>query len=178
MTAMLGFLTVRHHADHGYFGGYLIVNRIARPLEFHCTMPVKPSRAQALLYGPTIDDFVCGEQIAKALTTKAKLKPQLVLTDCSSVLAMSLVSELAVARLVHDELSQSVASGLRLPQSNTGGANIRCHDGEFQVPEASKLTQDSLQSILDELSDNFELTEPFQRVSEALMEAHPTTKAA
>ena len=84
----LGFITVRHHVEHGYFGGYLILNQLGRPLEFHCTLPVKPSRAQSLLYGPTLDDFICGEQIAKALVTKAKLKPSLLLTDCSAVLPM------------------------------------------------------------------------------------------
>ena len=67
MTESLGFLSVRRHPEHGYFGGYLITNSIARPLEFHCTMPVKPSRAQELLYGPTMDAFVCGEQIAKVM---------------------------------------------------------------------------------------------------------------
>ncbi len=51
----LGFISVRHHAEHGYFGGYLIVNSLGRPLEFHCTLPVKPSRAQELLYGATLE---------------------------------------------------------------------------------------------------------------------------
>ncbi len=93
----LGFCTVRSHADHGYFGGYLILNTHARPLEFHCTLPVKPSRAQEILYGATLADFVCGEQIAKALTSKAKLTPHVVLTDCTPVLALSRVSDLLVA---------------------------------------------------------------------------------
>ena len=81
MATAIGFLTVRRHHEHGYFGGYLLVNALARPLEFYCTMPIRPSRAQTLLYGLTIDDFVCGEQIAKALIAKAKLQPQLILTD-------------------------------------------------------------------------------------------------
>ena len=102
MTVSLGFLSVRRHPEHGYFGGYLITNQIARPLEFHCTMPVKPRRAQMLLYGPTMDAFVCGEQIAKALVGKAKVKPDIVLTDCAAVLALATVSDVA-AGLLHFE---------------------------------------------------------------------------
>ena len=77
MADLVGFLSVRYQPEHGFFGGYLIVNQLARPLEFHCTMPVRPSRSQELLYGSTLNDFVCGEQIAKALTQKAKLKPEI-----------------------------------------------------------------------------------------------------
>jgi hypothetical protein len=44
-----------------------------RPLEFHCTEPVQPSRAQQILFGPTLRDFLCGEQIGGALLAKCKL---------------------------------------------------------------------------------------------------------
>ena len=51
----LGFLTVVEHPQHGLFGGYLLLNHGGRPLEFHCTAPIKPNRAQEILYGPTLD---------------------------------------------------------------------------------------------------------------------------
>ena len=43
----LGFLTVLEHEHLGLVGGYLILNTAGRPLEFHCTAPVKPNRARA-----------------------------------------------------------------------------------------------------------------------------------
>lgn len=178
MTATLGFLSVKHHPEHGYFGGYLLVNRVARPLEFHCTMPVKPSRAQQLLYGPTIDDFVCGEQIAKALTAKAKLKPQLVLTDSASVLAMSLVSDIPIAQLIFDD-DCSEAHHLRNPDSASSSDrtyNVGKH--VLTLPHDSKTTEQDLHTLFDGLADSFDPTEPFQRVVEALLEAHPLAKAA
>ena len=49
---VLGFLTVLEHPQHGLFGGYLLLNLAGRPVEFHCTAPVKPNRAQQILYGP------------------------------------------------------------------------------------------------------------------------------
>ena len=71
-----GYLSVINSAEHGYFGGYLIVGPLGRPLEFHCTAPVRPSRAQQILYGPTLEPFLLGEQIAGAMLDAAKLKPR------------------------------------------------------------------------------------------------------
>ena len=62
-----GFLTVVDDARFGLCGGYLVLNPAGRPLEFHCTAPIKPNRAQEILYGPTLHDFLYGEQIGGAL---------------------------------------------------------------------------------------------------------------
>ena len=169
MADTIGFISVKQHAEHGYFGGYLILNYLARPLEFHCTMPVKPSRAQALLYGPTIHDFVCGEQIAKALIAKAKLNPTIVLTNCAPVLSVSLVSNVGVAMMQtsHSELPTSLDL-----------KPLKVADCEFSIPVESKLQREQLEATLESLSPNFELSEPFQRINEAILEAHPVAKAA
>src|SRR3954463_10876476 len=81
-----GYLSVINSAEHGYFGGFLIVGHLGRPLEFHCTAPVRPSRAQQILYGPTLEPFLLGEQIAGAMLDAAKLKPRLILTNCDATL--------------------------------------------------------------------------------------------
>lgn len=84
----IGFLTVVEHPPHGLFGGYLLVNATGRPLEFHCTAPVKPNRAQEILYGPTLRPYLFGEQIGFTLFTKAKVKPLWICTDQQPVLAL------------------------------------------------------------------------------------------
>src|SRR5947207_747968 len=81
-----GYLSVINSAEHGYFGGYLIVGPLGRPVEFHCTAPVRPSRAQQILYGPTLEPFLLGEQIAGAILDAAKLQPRLILTNCEATL--------------------------------------------------------------------------------------------
>ena len=40
-----GFLTVVEDDEHGYFGGYLVLSELGRPLEFHCSTPIFPSQA-------------------------------------------------------------------------------------------------------------------------------------
>jgi hypothetical protein len=173
----IGFCTVRLHAEHGFFGGYLILNTHARPLEFHCTLPVKPSRAQEILYGKTLADFVCGEQIAKALTSKAKLTPELVLTDCTAVLALSHVSD------------QLVACVPAAPSPTSAATTIPSIDPERVKPiklgqHAALILRDELHAeqqlheLWQRLDVAMDISEPFQRIAEALLEAHPVMKAA
>ena len=57
--------------QHGLFGGYS--SQLAgRPLEFHCTAPIKPNRAQEILYGPTLEPFLYGEQIGQTLLERRR----------------------------------------------------------------------------------------------------------
>lgn len=168
----LGFCTVRSHPEHGYFGGYLILNTHARPLEFHCTLPVKPSRAQEILYGATLGDFVCGEQIAKALTSKAKLTPQIILTDCTAVLALSRVSDLMVACV-------PASSSSNVPTSDASRTkNIKLADHSLTILRDDLQTESKLRDLWQQLDVSLDITEPFQRIAEALLEAHPIMKAA
>ena len=83
----IGFLTIIRDPDHGLFGGYLVLNALGRPCEFHCTAPVRPNRAQEILYGPTLEPYLYGECITPVLLQKTKTKPLAVLTDIPPVLA-------------------------------------------------------------------------------------------
>ena len=83
----LGFLTVIEHPQYGLFGGYLVLNTAGRPLEFHCTAPIKPNRAQQILYGPTLESFLYGEQIGQTLVNQASIPPMLICTDREPALA-------------------------------------------------------------------------------------------
>src|SRR5487761_439696 len=84
----IGFLTVVEHEQYGFFGGYLVLNASGRPLEFHCTAPVRPNRAQEILYGPTLEPYLYGEQIGQALLAKSQLEPLVICTDLAAVLSV------------------------------------------------------------------------------------------
>lgn len=83
-----GFLTMVCCEDGGYSGGFLVLNGAGRPLEFHCTASVKPSRAQEILYGPTLAPYLFGEQIGKTLTAKSKSELSLIFTDVEACHAL------------------------------------------------------------------------------------------
>lgn len=175
MGDKIGFLSVRYHEQHGYFGGYLILNHLARPLEFHCTMPVQPSRAQALLYGQTLHDFVSGEQIAAALIKKAKLNAHLVVTDCPAVLSVQHVQKVAIIQL-NVQASVSTADWI-VPNTQSETHSIQHAGTEFKILDKEHGSE-LLSRVSQELPDSLDFEEPFQRIEEALLEAHPLVKAA
>ena len=106
----LGFLTVLEQAPHGLMGGYLVLNGAGRPLEFHCTAPIKPNRAQQILYGPTLEPYLYGEQIGQALAAKASLEPLLICTDLRPALAVRSVIDTPVALVLAENEAVQIAS--------------------------------------------------------------------
>ncbi len=175
----VGFVTVRRSAEHGYFGGYLIVNFHGRPLEFHCTLPVKPSRAQEILFGRTLDDFICGEQITKALVSKAKLNTNLIFTDCMAAISSRLVSDHPIAMLQPRADSSQAEPGLAIPISAADNlAHFRLGDYDLSVSSRFAGDEAIFKQRWHELKLDVDLHEPFERIAEALLEAHPAARAA
>jgi hypothetical protein len=174
-----GFITVRLHPEHGYFGGLLVVNALARPLEFHCTLPVKPSRAQSILYGPTLDDFVCGEQIARALLSKSKSSPIAIFTDTSAVLSVRHFISTPIGWIESDSPT-SEPSTLVIPvsSSNRNYRSNRVDDVVVQVPDVFTEDGQFIAATWKKLAPQIDLMEPFGRITEALFEANPAAKAA
>ena len=150
----IGFVTVVKSEELGYVGGLLVVNPLGRPLEFHATAPVKPSRAHEILYGATLEPFLVGERIVGALTEAAKLPLRLVLTDRREVIdGAPAASWGPVLVRSHDDSDAAIDS---TPWE------LRRAVGEFELA-----ARDSLRETLaiDDLS------EPFDRIREALDEA-------
>jgi len=168
----LGFLTVVEDAEHGLFGGYLVLNLIGRPLEFHCTTPVKANRAQQILYGPTLAPYLYGEQIAQTLIRKGAVKPRAVFTDQAAVLAARQHVDVPLVLAVDDMASQSTGDTTRrIDPPQTALKRF----GWGRQPLAVDLTSAAdEQLVLDRLSDvaeDFDLLEPFGRIREAIAEA-------
>jgi len=86
MPGNLGFLTVIDQSPCGLTGGYLVLNRAGRPLEFHCTVPLSPEKIQKILYGNTLQPFLYGERIAQTLIQRSKLPVFSILTNHAAVL--------------------------------------------------------------------------------------------
>jgi hypothetical protein len=166
--AAFGFLTIVEQPDLGLLGGYLVLNAGGRPLEFHCTAPVKPNRPQEILYGPTLRPYLCGEQIGQALVTRAKTDVLLVFTDERAAVG---VREFSSAPVV-------------LMRSNSAEAPA-CNDlpltlGDFQALLANRYSSDQpmVLSRWKEHGHSLDLLEPFGRIREALEEAQKSARAA
>lgn len=166
----MGFLTVAEHAP-GYFGGYLVLNLLGRPLEFHCTTPVKPSRAQEILYGPTLASYLCGELIGQTLVMKAAHKPQLILTDLEAALSLRLHNATPMALVCSP--TEGVSLRCDPPHGVPRPALVKLRHGanELAVDPLFRRDQELIQQRLQAVGETFDLAEPFERIREAIQEA-------
>jgi hypothetical protein len=153
--------------EHGYFGGYLIVSLWGRPIEFHCTSPVKPSRALEILYGPTLQPYLLGEQISGALLQAAKLTPRLIVTDQAAMLPARARARAPMALL----LSGGTASSAGTSALSAIDGRFVVGDYELQVPAGFETEMVASQEAAATLTQHLDLFEPFGRIHEAIREA-------
>ena len=153
-----GFLTAVDSPTHGVFGGYLLVDAIGRPLEFHCTAPVKVSRAQQILYGASLPGHLHGQQIGAALLAEGSVTPTVVLTDHDAMLTVRPHTSLPVA------LVRRRSEAVEPPP----GAFAM---GDVCVSPPAGEAADALRQRLEHLGAAVDLTEPFDRIRAAIDEA-------
>lgn len=183
-NAALGFLTIVENPQYGLCGGYLVLNGCGRPLEFHCTAPIKPNRAQQILYGPTLAPFLYGEQIGQTLLSKAKNQPLVVCTDREPALAVRQHVAMPVALVLGAEPTavagiespapEPSAPARRLDRAHANSVLLRFQLGPNQlaVPEGCDDDRRVICQRLGALCESFDLAEPFERIREAIEEAH------
>jgi hypothetical protein len=175
----LGFLTVLEHEQQGLVGGYLILNTSGRPLEFHCTAPIKPSRAQRILFGPTLEPYLYGEQIGQTLLAKGSIEPFAVYTDVERVLSVRDFVSLPVALVFAGNPPTAseatvAASQWRVDAPHRTGPHLHAFEiGTNRLAVAVHRAGDEqrIAGALDTLG-TFDLSEPFERIREAVEEAH------
>jgi hypothetical protein len=177
----LGFLTAIEVPERGFVGGLLVTNHFGRPLEFQCTAPLKPNRAQEILYGPTLIPYVLGDLIGRTLIEKVSVKPHLVLTERNDLLPLRDLISIPVACVdepvrpkdasaqAEQSAEKTAAEDAESPATGTtspfrlGKQILRFHaahadDQAVAERGASTVPQDA------------DLREPFERVREALNE--------
>jgi hypothetical protein len=182
-----GYLSAVESPEHGFFGGYLLISPLGRPLEFHCTAPVLPSRAQRILYGATLESYLLAERIGDALLVAAKQSPQLILTDRGEFapLRRKVAVPLTLVRPAND--SRSVAalhagttcethasSDCSLAESNddrSWSSRIRIRDWFMQLPIGFESEESVVAELAELLMGRVDLIEPFDRIHEAIREA-------
>jgi hypothetical protein len=189
--SVLGFLTVLSADDQGLVGGYLILNPGGRPLEFHCTAPVKPNRAQQILFGPTLEPFLYGEQIGQTLVMKSALEPLAIYTDVEPVLALRDFVKVPVALVVNPRAAVAAerpadpiatppdraAATWRVDDAHAGVrlAMFPLGNNRLAVAEHHRKDQDEIQQR-SAAQPELDLSEPFERIREAILEAHKQSR--
>lgn len=163
----LGYLTYVQLPTGGSVGGLLIVDQRARPIEFHCTAPVTPSKTQQILYGTTLRPAVLCDQIGKSLVNQVSSSPHLILTD--EPLALTLRQTLGVPFALFVD-RESFGDG-SFPCDNE---NWTYEHSDCSLTVAADSVDDRrlVNDTLPKLEGNWELSEPIDRIREAVREAH------
>lgn len=165
----LGFLTVIENADLGLLGGYLLLNASGRPLEFHCTAPIRANRTQEILYGPTLRPFLYGEQIGQTLLTKSKLTPVVICTDSEPVLATREFTDTPVVMVT------GTTAG---PSGNIPRGHFQLALNEVAAATGQANDEQIIRAAWPAQADHLNLLEPFERIREALEEAQKSSRQA
>lgn len=177
-STTVGFFTVVRNEQQGLFGGYLLVNRNARPIEFHCTAPVKPNRAQEILYGASLESYLYGEAIGAVLTAKAATAVDFLCVDVPAALAVREFVERPVALVIETDAAGATADAdpsrplFRIDQAHERGLH-RFRLGTHDVAVARRYLADetAVTAKFAEIAEAFDLREPFERIRGAIDEA-------
>jgi hypothetical protein len=161
----IGFYSVEYSEHLGWIGGYLMLNAGGRPLEFHCTLPIRPSRTQEILYGATLRDQLIGEAIPTALLKQSKNQPLIFCSDQPEALRFADRADFPVV-LAANELN---SSKLHVPT-----ITIQTAQGTLRTEARFA---DRVRDAMETLAELPDIEEPFARIREAIREAQQQAPA-
>ncbi len=179
---LIGFLTVVEPLEGVLIGGYLILNPKGRPVEFHCTAPVEPNRAQQILYGTSLRPYLCGDRIGQALVGQSRRKVDLLCVDVED--ALGLRDHVAAPVLLLPDASPTDDIPHRNPIGN-GRPPDDAPMGHVPLPLGGQTMQIHADDAADtdsivatwQVFRNVSLNEPFGRIHEAIREAQKDAAA-
>ncbi len=166
----VGFLTVEHSESIGWTGGYLILNSGGRPLEFHCTLPVRPTRTHEILYGNTLRNYLICDLVVPALLKQARVQPMVLCTDLPELATPGQeFNGPPVAIIADRSFGIPASSAGEMLQSQQGTNFWVVHENVDQVAGA-----------FERMTDLADWNEPLERIREAIREAQngATARAA
>lgn len=168
----IGFVTAIELAEIGWCGGLLLLNERGRPLEFHCNVPIRPSRTQEILCGASLRQLILADAIALPLVEKVMEKMAAVLTDLPDLWSIAPHVPLPVMGVFSAETEGCPVDSQRgatwIPREIEGqtiwvlrqGTDLESSVGESVIRFAQRLP----------------LLEPFDRIRQAISEAHQTAQ--
>jgi hypothetical protein len=174
LPSAFGFFTVIRNERADLFGGYLVLNANGRPLEFHCTAPVRTNRAQEILFGATLEPYLYGEQIGHTLLTKAETAADVVCTDVPAALAVRQHVQMPVAWLIPDNhvTMSSPGDAFRVDTPHLQASRpFSLRHAQLAVAVGYERDESLVTERLAALAERLPLSEPFARIREAIDEA-------
>lgn len=169
----IAFLGYREFDGGGaYRGAVLVIDEWGKPIEFRCTAPVRPTTLQRTLYGNSLLPHILTELIGAPLLAALREPPHLILLSSDDFMAVRHKVSVPVFKVTRPagEVKQDAPATSKplLLQSASGKfvpVEVLPH-WKF-VPDL-----DASNELLRELFGRWDLTEPFQRLTEGLKYVH------
>ena len=161
----IAYYTVVEDERTGWTGGLLLLNGGGRPLEFQCTLPVRPTKAHQILFGVTLRDHLIGEVIGPLLVRKCRTPIALLCCDQPESLKIETRTRCPVALVEEAALSDE---GPIDDESILGTTRVELAGATLRVPMEQC---EQVQKLAAQLIDLPDATEPFDRIREAIREA-------
>jgi hypothetical protein len=170
----IGFLGHREFDDgEAYRGAILVTDEWGKPVEFRCTAPVRPNKLQRTLYGKSLLPHILTELIGVPLISSVREKPQLILIgdeayfDVRHKVSVPLIRVARVGTPKAKQEDPTKSKSLLLQSASGKFAQV-----EIEAHWRFAADLDSSGERLRDLFGRWDLTEPFQRLSEGLQYVH------
>ncbi len=185
----IAYFTVVDDARTGWTGGLLLLNKGGRPLEFQCTLPVRPTRAHEILYGLTLRQHLIGDVIGPLLIEKCRTPISILCCDQHESLALSGGSAFPVALVREASERLGTASEKETSAEDSVDIDVSGRSPDVAAPLGHPGTSlktillagsrllvaenqaDRVREITLQLTDLPDAVEPFERIREAIKEA-------
>lgn len=151
-------------------GAFLLTDMDAKPLEFRCTNPIRPSSLQNILYGRMLQRHIMVELIGLPLMNSLKQPPSVVLVQDEDLLWLRPKVGTPIVRLTKkSDILTDQSGGRTAMLSSTSGKfdSVSLVQHEWHAGDIGSVTP-----ILTDAFNRFDLMEVFQRVVAALDEVH------
>ncbi|MGI9472113.1 MAG: hypothetical protein ACR2NZ_11300 [Rubripirellula sp.] len=161
----IAYYTVVEDERTGWTGGLLLLNGGGRPLEFQCTLPVRPTRAHEILFGVTLRDHLIGEVIGPLLVKKCRTP--IALLCCDQPEAMKIESSVQCPVALIEEAA-ATEEGPIPDDVMSGSTRVMLAGSTLRVPLEKS---EQVQLLASKLQDLPDAIEPFERIRDAIKEA-------
>lgn len=165
----IGFLETYAPDDNGgVMGAILVTDADTKPLEFRVTAPIKTTNFQKTLYGDVLLEHILVELISVPLINALNEEIDIILVKDNLFLGANNKQGVRVVRVSGDEDSSS--------KGNKGVQELKSYNGSGKMfVETSKKYESELgqiKDLLNEVAENRNLLEPFDRLKQACEQVH------
>ena len=167
-TLIAYFSILRIPNSDGYVGGMLVLDQRGVPMEFRCTLPVRPTQAQKALYGNTLEPYVFNQLIGLPLTQALTNQPVCYIVKNTMLLELR---EYIDSPVVHIE---QYGGSLSTSDSSTPDSHIQLRSDTAGLQPITARFMNGYESdyemVRERLEETFkriDLLEPFERITTA-----------